>query len=311
MPLLEPRVAFKPFEFPQFFDFYKKQQQMHWTPSEVPMEQDLADFRKLTDAERSLVVSVLRLFTQTDVDVSNNYNVSLIPAFPLPEVRMMLGAFAGMELVHAESYSFLSDTLGLDDAEYSAFLKDPAMVAKRDFMLTFPADDVRKLALNLAVFGGCVEGTMLYSSFACLMHFPRLGKMKGVGQIVTMSARDENLHSTGISELFRVLCAGHEGLHEAVEAEVGRAFDRAVALEDAFIDSCFSAGKVQGLDPTDLKAYVRHMADRRLVGLGYGARWKAKSPFPWVDLALYGKEHASFFEVRPTEYSRGSVVLDW
>lgn len=311
--LLAPRTAFRPFEYPHFYEYFQKQNQAHWLPTEVPMESDIADYRfRLSPEEGNLIIQILRFFTQGDIEVNNNYNQNLIPAFPKPEVKMMLSAFAAMESVHVWAYSYLNDSLGLPEKEYTAFLEYESMKAKYDYIQNFDVHNVEQLARNLAIFGGFMEGVSLFASFAILMNFPRMGKMKGVGQIVTWSIRDESLHSKGVCNLFRDLIAEHRYLWtEEFRKTLYNACEDMVKLEDSFIDTCFSMGDVPGLKASEVKQYIRYIADRRLHDLGLDSMYNVTNPLEWLDVMINAKEHANFFEARATEYSKGSVVDDW
>jgi ribonucleoside-diphosphate reductase beta chain len=305
--------VYRPFEYPEFYQYFQKQNIAHWLPTEVPMESDIADYRfRMTPQESNLIIQILRFFTQGDIEVNNNYNQKLIPAFPKPEIKMMLSAFAAMESVHVWAYSYLNDSLGLPEKEYSAFLDIAAMRAKYHYIQQFDIKNIRDLALNMAVFGGFMEGVSLFSSFAILMNFPRMGKLKGVGQIVTWSIRDESLHSKGVCHLFRNLIAENRYLWtDDFQATLYQACDDMVVLEDAFIDACFSMGEVPGLSPAQVKQYIRYIADRRLCDLGLEAKYNVTNPLEWLDVMINAKEHTNFFENRATEYAKGSVLEDW
>ncbi len=312
-PLLTHRPFYRPFEYPHYFEFFQKQNQAHWMPLEVPMENDISDYRfNMSQGEISLIIQILRFFTQGDIEVNNNYNTKLIPAFPKPEIKMMLSAFAAMEGIHVWAYSFLNDSLGLPEREYSAFLEFESMRNKYDYVRGFEVRNVEELAINLAVFGGFMEGVSLFSSFAILMNFPRLGKLKGVGQIVTWSIRDETLHSQGVCRLFRDLV--NENRHiwtQELRDTLFQACRDMVRLEDAFIDTCFSMGDVPGLKAEQVKQYIRYIADRRLFDLGLDKLYNVTNPLGWLDTMMNAKEHTNFFENRATEYSKGAIVGDW
>jgi ribonucleoside-diphosphate reductase beta chain len=311
--MLTERKVFKPFEYPQYFEYFKKQNQAHWLPTEVPMEADITDYRfKMTPVETNLVVNILRFFTQGDIEVNNNYNTQLIPHFPKPEIKMMLSAFAAMESIHVWAYSYLNDSLGLPEKEYSAFLEFGAMRAKYDYIQHFHVDSLEQLIVNMGVFGGFMEGMSLFSSFAILMHYPRVGKLKGVGQIVTWSIRDESLHSAGVCHLFRDLVNENRSLWtKDLQARLYTACEDMVRLEDHFIETCFGMGDLPGLRSEEIKQYIRFIADRRLQDLGLKPLYRVANPLMWLDTMINAKEHANFFENRATEYSKGGVVLDW
>lgn len=313
MPLLTPRSFYRPFEYPHFFEYFQKQNQAHWLPTEVPMESDISDYRfKIDPTEQHLIMQILRFFTQSDIEVNNNYNTRLIPIFPKPEIKMMLSAFAAMESIHVWAYSYLNDSLGLPEAEYSAFLQYESMRNKYNYFQEFDIHNTEDLLVNLAVFGGFIEGVSLFSSFAILMNFPRIGKLRGVGQIVTWSIRDESLHSEAVCRLFRDLMMEHKNLWTPpLHKRIYEACRAMVALEDAFIDSVFSMGPVPGLTAQEVKTYIRYTADRKLIDLRLDKIFHAHNPLTWLEVMVNAKEHTNFFENRATEYAKGAVLADW
>ena len=312
--LLEERDYYKPFNYPWAFEMYKKQQQMHWMPEEVPLQDDIKDYKeKLTPANRALVDNIFRFFTQADVDVCCGYAKHYLPTFKQPEVRMMLVSFAAMEAVHQEAYSLLLETLGKSDDEYQMFTQIQAMSDKHDYLTDFNMRDKHEMAKTMAVYSGFTEGVQLFSSFAILLNFPRHNLMKGMGQIVTWSIRDETLHVEGMSKLFRTFIAENPELWtDKLKYEVYCAAERVVELEDSFIDVCFDNADIEGLTAVEVKEYIRYIADRRLLGLGMKAIFHStENPLPWLDQQINAVEHANFFENRATEYAKASTQGNW
>ena len=314
MSLLDAKPIYKPFHYPWAYDAWLMQQRIHWLPEEVPLADDVKDWRnKLTDSERHLLTQIFRFFTQADVEVNNCYMRHYSRVFKPTEVQMMLAAFSAMETVHVAAYSHLLDTIGMPESEYSAFFHYKEMKDKYDYMQGFNVDSKRDIAKTLAVFGAFTEGLQLFASFAMLMNFPRFNKMKGMGQIVTWSVRDETLHCNSIIKLFRAFV--HENPEiwtEELQREIYVACSTIVDHEDAFIDLAFEQGAVEGLTPHEVKQFIRYIADRRLVELGLKPLFHvARNPLPWLDEMLNAVEHANFFENRATEYSKASTTGTW
>jgi ribonucleoside-diphosphate reductase beta chain len=314
MSLLKERIQYKPFQYPWAYDAWLTQQRVHWLPEEVPMADDIKDWNlKITDGERNLLMQIFRFFTQADVEVNNCYMQKYGRVFKPTEVQMMLAAFSNMETIHVSAYSHLLDTLGIPESEYEAFLKYDEMKAKYDYMQMWGVDTKEDIAKTLAVFGAFTEGLQLFASFAILMNFPRFNKMKGMGQIVTWSVRDETLHMTSIIKLF------HTFVHENPEVwtdelqnDLTEACKTIVEHEDAFIDLAFEMGDIEGLTAAEVKEYIRYIADRRLTQLALNPIYfVGNNPLPWMDEILNGVEHANFFENRSTEYSRASTQGKW
>ncbi len=314
MSLLDENPVYKPFRYPWAYDAWLIQQRIHWLPEEVPLADDVKDWnRKLSDAERNLLSQIFRFFTQSDVEVNNCYMKHYARVFKPTEVQMMLAAFSNMETVHIAAYSHLLDTIGMPEAEYSAFLRYKAMKDKYDYMHAFGVDTKEDIAKTLAVFGAFTEGLQLFASFAILLNFPRFNKMKGMGQIVSWSVRDESLHTQSIIRLFHTFVKENPEIRtEALERDLYKACQTIVTHEDAFIDLAFELGPVEGLAAAEVKSYIRYIADRRLGQLGLQPIYRTdKNPLPWLDAILNGVEHTNFFENRATEYSKAATQGTW
>ncbi|MDR6787267.1 ribonucleoside-diphosphate reductase beta chain [Sphingomonas sp. BE138] len=313
MPLLQASKQYKPFEYPWAFEYWKRQQQLHWLPEEVPLGEDCRDWaQKLTDHERNLLTQIFRFFTQADVEVQDCYHEKYGRVFKPTEIKMMLTAFSNMETVHIAAYSHLLDTIGMPESEYGAFLEYAELKEKHDYMQNFGVDSDEDIARTLAMFGGFTEGVQLFASFAMLMNFPRFNKMKGMGQIVTWSVRDESLHCEGIIKMFHTFCAERQCLTKAVKDDIADVCQTTIRLEDNFIDLAFEMGPVNGMTAKDIKKYIRYIADWRMGQLGLRPIYMIdEHPIPWLTPLLNGVEHANFFETRATEYSKAATRGQW
>ena len=268
--LLTENPVYKPFRYPWAYESWLTQQRVHWLPEEVPLADDVKDWhRNLSDSERNLLSQIFRFFTQADVEVNNCYMKHYARVFRPTEVLMMLSAFSNMETVHIAAYSHLLDTIGMPELEYQAFMKYKQMKDKYDYMQSFTVDSRFEIARTLAAFGAFTEGLQLFASFAILLNFPRFGKMKGMGQIISWSVRDETLHCNSIIRLFRTFIQENQELwNDDLRRELYISCATIVDHEDAFIDLAFEQGAVQGLTSQEVKQYIRYIADRRLVQLG-------------------------------------------
>jgi ribonucleoside-diphosphate reductase beta chain len=312
--LLTPNPVYKPFHYPWAYEAWLTQQRIHWLPEEVPLADDVKDWRKkLTDSERNLLTQIFRFFTQADVEVNNCYMKHYSQVFCPTEILMMLSAFSNIETVHIAAYSHLLDTIGMPELEYSAFLKYKEMKDKYDYMHNFSVSNKVEIAKTLAVFGAFTEGLQLFASFAILMNFPRFNKMKGMGQIVSWSVRDESLHCINVIRLFRTFIQENPEIWtEQLKKDLLESCKTIIKHEDAFIDLAFELGGVEGLSAQDVKNYIRYIGDRRLQQLGLEAHFNiGKNPLPWMDEMMNAIEHTNFFENRATEYSKASTVGSW
>jgi glutaredoxin 3 len=312
--LMKPSIAYKPFFYPWAVEITTRHEKAHWIEDEVDLSEDVTDWKtgRVTEVEKDYITNILRLFTQSDVEVGKNYFEHFIPKFKNNEVRNMLGSFATREGIHQRAYALLNDTLGLPDSEYHAFLEYDEMTDKVDFMTASDPSTVRGLGLALAkaVFN---EGVALFASFVMLLNFQRYGKMKGMGKVVEWSIRDESMHVEGVSKLFRTYCNEHSRIvDDTFKKEIYEMARMSVELEDKFIDLAYNLGDIDGLSSDDVKTYIRYITDRRLLQLGLKTNFKVKeNPLPWLEWILNGADHTNFFENRVTEYEVAGLKGSW
>lgn len=314
--LTQERTYFKPFNYPWAYEAWLKHEQSHWLHTEVPMAEDVKDWKnRLTQAEQAFLTNIFRFFTQGDIDVAGGYVTNYLPYFPQPEVRMMLMGFAAREALHVAAYSHLIETLGMPESTYNEFLEYEAMRNKHDYFTDLSnANGTREsVATNIAAFSAFTEGMQLFSSFIMLLNFPRHGKMKGMGQIVTWSIVDETMHAESMIKLFRQYVEENLDIwNDKLKSSIYTIAEKMVALEDKFIDLAFAMGPMEGLTNEEVKKYIRYICDRRLISLGMKGIFKVKkNPLPWVEEMINAPTHTNFFENRATDYARGALSGDW
>jgi ribonucleoside-diphosphate reductase beta chain len=314
--LTDDRDSFKPFNYPWAYDAWLKHEQSHWLHTEVPMIEDVKDWKKkLTAEEKEFLTHIFRFFTQGDIDVAGGYVNNYLPYFKQPEVRMMLLGFASREALHVAAYSHLIETLGLPDTTYNQFLEYAEMREKHDYLLDLSSKNgtVASTAAHIAAFSAFTEGMQLFSSFIMLLNFPRHGKMKGMGQIVTWSIVDETQHAEGMIKLFRTYVEENKEIwNDDLKGQIYTIAEKMVSLEDMFISLAFRSGAITGLTEDEVKEYIRYIADRRLISLGLRGIFKRKkNPLPWVEEMINAPTHTNFFENRATDYAKGATKGDW
>lgn len=318
MGLLTPRISYGPFEYPQFFDYWQKQQLAHWLHTEISMATDINDWKmNLNENEKFLIGSVLKGFTQSELFIGNDYWATRIgKRFKKPEIQMMSAAFANMETIHAVAYSYLEESLGIQD--YESFLHEPSAKNKIDRLIETPFKTKEEIALSIAVFSAFNEGVNLFSSFAVLLSFSKRNLLKGVGQIISFSIMDEQLHSKAGCELFRLMMSEYPELWtDELKKEIYEAARITIQLEDAFLEKAFSKGDIEGLCLQDMKNFIRHRANMKLEELGLKKNWKglnheALERMAWFDiLSNSNLSHQDFFSGRVSTYSKANSEQKW
>lgn len=324
--LFEDRIPFKPFEYPIYYnEGWLPQMQAFWLHTEIPMQGDIKDWNEnLQEHEKNLVGNILLGFAQTECAVSDYWTGMVTKWFPKHEIKQMAMAFGSQETIHATAYSYLNETLGLEDFE--AFLHEPAIAEKFEFLTAVSADwtpedlatnsEARKeVARSLAIFSAFAEGVSLYSSFAVLYSFQMRNLLKGIGQQMKWSVRDESLHSKMGCQLFRHMCEEYPELKDDVSEYVYQAADLMVEMEEQFIDKMFEQGDLENLKKTDLKNFIKKRANEKLQELGYESTFsynvKSAEQLDWFYHLTGGVTHTDFFAIRPTDYSKANEGEDW
>jgi ribonucleoside-diphosphate reductase beta chain len=312
MSLLIPRPTYAPFEYEKAYEYWELQQQSHWLHTEIAMAGDINDWKlTLNDSEKKVIGHILKGFTQSEVFIQEYWSQMVAKWFKKPEIQMMAATFSAFESIHAVSYAYLNQSLGLED--FSAFLHEETAKAKIDRLISTKGKSKREIARSLAIFSAFNEGVNLFSSFAILLNFSRFNKMKGLGQIISFSIKDESLHSDAGCWLFRTFVSENPDIwDDSLKKDIYEAARITVDLEDAFIDKAFELGSIEGLDPKDLKAFIRHRCNTKLEDLGLKKNWKnidqdALRRMEWFDVMSAGVNHADFFAQRVTDYSRGHL----
>lgn len=308
--LLKPRPVYGPFEYQEAYNFFQKQQLAHWVPWEIQMGADIDDWKlRLSDSDRNIIGSILKGFTQTEIFVEDYWGSRVANWFKKPEIQMMANTFAGFESIHAAGYSYLEESLGIQN--YEAFLHEPTSKAKIDRIMEKRGKTKREIALSLAIFSAFNEGVNLFSSFAVLMSFSQRNMLKGLGQIVSWSIKDESLHSEAGCWLFRTFIEENgEIWTDDLKKEIYEAARITVQLEDDFIDRAFEQGELPNLSKVDLKNYIRHRANTKLQDLGLKSNWKnidkeSLERMEWFSVLSGGVELQDFFAQKVSAYSKG------
>jgi ribonucleoside-diphosphate reductase beta chain len=324
--LFENRIPFKPFEYPDYYnEGWLKQAQAFWLHTEIPMQGDIKDWNEhLQQHEKNLVGNILLGFAQTECAVSDYWTTMVTKWFPKHEIKQMAMMFGSQETIHATAYSYLNETLGLENFE--AFLHEPTIAEKFEFLTATTAEwthedlasnsEARKeVARSLAIFSAFAEGVSLYSSFAVLYSFQMRNMLKGIGQQMKWSVRDESLHSKMGCQLFRHMYEEFPELKDAVQSDVEEAATLMVQMEEQFIDKMFEQGDLENLKAENLKDFIRKRANEKLHELGYQSIFnynvKSAEELDWFYHLTGGLTHTDFFAVRPTDYSKANEGEDW
>ena len=318
MSLFKERIPYKPFEYPEYYnDGWLKQAQAFWLHTEIPMSGDVKDWNeKLTPEEKNLVGNILLGFAQTECAVSDYWTQKVVSWFPKHEIQQMAMMFGSQETIHAVAYSYLNETLGLENFE--AFLHEPATAERFDNLVSYNGKNPIGIGRSLAIFSAFAEGVSLYSAFAVLYSFQLRNLLKGIGQQMKWSVRDESLHSKMGCQLFRHMCQEIPNLQNDCYKDVIKAAETMLAAEENYIDKMFEQGDIENLKSYDLKQFIRKRLNEKITELGYSnGRGHFEfdevgaSNLDWFYHLTGGHTHTDFFAIRPTDYSKPNEGEDF
>jgi len=315
MSLFKERIPYKPFEYPEYYtEGWLPQAQAFWLHTEIPMSGDVKDWKeKLTPEEKHLVGNILLGFAQTECAVSDYWTQKVVGWFPKHEIQQMAMMFGSQETIHAVAYSYLNETLGLED--FSAFLHEPATAERFDNLVAYDGNNPIGIGKSLAIFSAFAEGVSLYSAFAVLYSFQLRNLLKGIGQQMKWSVRDESLHSKMGCKLFRHMCEEVYNLKEDAQESIYEAANLMHDAEMKYIDKMFEMGDIENLKSYDLKQFIKKRLNEKLEELGYKAIFdydkEAAKNLDWFYHLTGGHTHTDFFAFRPTDYSKANEGEDF
>jgi ribonucleoside-diphosphate reductase beta chain len=313
--------------YPHFYDRFRDAIKNTWTVEEVDMHSDLRDLARLSPAERHLVSRLVAFFATGDTIVANNLVLNLYQHVNSPEGRLYLSRQLFEEAVHVQFYLTLLDTYVADETErfeaFAAVDNIPSIKRKADFCFRWidsvfslhqlsSADDRRAFLLNVICFAACIEGLFFYGAFAYVYFLRSRGLLNGLASGTNWVFRDESMHMAFAFDVVETVRAEEPGLFdESMTTQVREMLAEAVECEVQFAEDLLDLG-VPGLSLADMRAYLEHVADRRLAQLGLEPLYGSRNPFAFMELQDV-QELSNFFERRVSAYQiavTGAVGFD-
>ena len=316
-----------PFKYKWAWEKYLASCANHWMPQEVNMTRDIAlwkDPNGLTEDERRLVKRNLGFFVTADSLAANNIVLGTYRHITAPECRQFLLRQAFEEAIHTHAYQYITESLGLDEAEiFNAYNEVQSIKDKDQFLIPFieaisdplfktgtPETD-QTLLKSLIVFACLMEGLFFYVGFTQILALGRQNKMTGAAEQYQYILRDESMHCNFGIDLINQLKLENPRLWTVeFKAEIKALFLKAVELEYRYAEDTMPRG-VLGLNASMFKGYLRYIANRRATQIGLETLFpNEENPFPWMSEMIDLKKERNFFETRVIEYQSGGA-LSW
>jgi len=300
-PLLAPddnRFVMFPIKYQDIWEMYKKQVECFWRAEEIDLSKDLTNWESLNTDERYFISMILAFFAASDGIVLENLASRFMNDVQISEARAFYGFQIAMENIHSESYSLLIETYIKDKEEknklFNAIENFPCIKKKSDWAQKWIHDNRSSFAARLVAFA-CVEGIFFSGAFCSIYWLKKRGLMPGLTFSNELISRDEALHCE-----FAVLL--YNKLQKKIDkARIHEIIKEAVEIEIEFICEALPC-KLIGMNSELMSQYIKFVADRLVVQLGYKKIYGVANPFDFMELiSLEGK--TNFFEKRVGEYS--------
>ena len=297
------RFVLFPMKYPDIWNMYKKHEASFWTAEEIDLSADIRDWEdKLNDNERHFISTILSFFASSDGIVMENLVHRFCKEVKVPEARCFYGFQITMESIHQETYSLLLDSYIKDPQQkkklFHGHTHIPCIRDKAEWALKWIGSDA-SFAERIVAFAA-VEGIFFSGSFCAIYWLKKRGLMPGLTFSNELISRDEGLHCDFACLMYSKL------VNKLSREKVLEIITNAVDIEESFVCDALPVSLI-GMNKTLMSQYIKFVADRLLVALGYEKYYHTSNPFDWMDIiSLQGK--TNFFEKRVGEYQKAGVM---
>lgn len=308
--LRDTRETFRPFEYPEFEAIHTKLVSGFWHAHEVELGDDVSDYRqKLTDDEREIINRILKNFVQSEIHIGCFWSDFVCSWFKKPEIQNVARYIAGNETIHAVGYDLLNTTLGLND--YDKLKEDKALYARIKMLTAKKSKNNEDILKQIFLYSVMGEGVSLFSSFITIFAFTKKNLLKGVGQIVSWSTLDEQLHAEVGTLLFNTFKKEYNLITPELKEELYEIAREVVQIEHNLVDRVFENKITDIINPTHIKNYINDKANKQLKKVGLNKTFKVDKDVlketEFFDIVINGATVQDFFASKSTEYSKGII----
>ncbi len=295
-------------------DFAEQQADILWTDREIAVSKDIQDIKvNMTPSETHGVLTTLKLFTLYEVQAGLSYWLTrVVNDYPRPDIQRMAVTFGYTEIgSHAPFYAALNTALNQNTDEfYMSYYDEPVLKSRMKFVGEM-VNHQNKL-ISLGAFS-MIEGAVLYSSFAFLMHFQTQGKDKlnNVVRGIKFSVKDENIHSLAGARLFQQV-KEETGMDLPVK-ELSEVASIIQHHEHEIIDMIFEKGDISGITPVQLKSFVNHRLNLCLNNLGINGPFDVPCDVvsKWFYKTIKTIQFGDLFNGTSSEYNRDYIETEF
>lgn len=313
--IFEPRLAYKPYEYPEFIQYKDGIHKSFWLISEFNFNSDVQDFKtKLSTAEQSAVKNALLAISQIEVSVKKFWS-RLGDRFPKPEIEQVGIVFGNSEVIHSDAYSKLLEVLGLND-DFTMLLQEPVIQGRVEYLTKYlkgaASTSDERFTLNLVLFALLVEGGSLFSQFVLVKAIEQnRGVLKNVSNVISATMQEEQLHMLFGAHLINTVREENpEWFNAEFEAKVIRSVKKAFEAESRIIDWLFEGGELSYLSKEMVREFLKDRFNQsaKLIGIApfFDVDKEVIKSLQWFEVELQGETAIDFFNKRSVAYTKRS-----
>tara|TARA_B100001758_G_C18410700_1_gene615461 strand:+ start:779 stop:2014 length:1236 start_codon:yes stop_codon:yes gene_type:complete len=311
--IFERRVALKPFEYPELYEYVPAIRHSYWIHTEFNFTSDIQDFKThLSDIEKNAIKNAMLAISQIEIAVKNFWG-DIYHKIPKPEVGAVGATFAESEVRHTDAYSHLIEILGLN-TEFKNLKKNPVIMKRVRYLdsalISAKSENDREYTESVLLFSLFIEHVSLFSQFLIIMAFNKHKNMlKGISNVVEATSKEEQIHGDfGIDLINIVKKENPEWFDGEYESKIQNMCKAAYESESAIIDWIFEKGEVDFLPKQQIKEFIKDRFNRSLVSIGVKKVFETNSSLlnqtEWFNDEIIGTKHVDFFVKRSINYSK-------
>jgi len=313
MGIFDKRIQYKPFEYPEIYQFTEAINKYFWVHAEVDFTADVQDFHShLNLAEQNAIKNSLLAIAQIEVAVKSFWG-DLYHHMPKPEMNGLGATFAECEFRHSEAYSRLVEVMGYNN-EFVNLIDVPVIRERINYLSaalsSARSQDKKAYTMSLIMFSILIENVSLFSQFAIILSFTRFkGLMKNVSNIIAWTSVDEQIHANaGIFIINTIREEYPELFDKETEWRVTEMVRESIEVEGRILDWIFGMGDIETVNKADLVNFMKFRADDSLKKIGIPPQFNTTMAdirsMMWFEEEVFANSLDDFFAKRPVDYTK-------
>jgi ribonucleoside-diphosphate reductase beta chain len=319
MSIFEKRVSFKPFEYPELYDFVDAINHSYWIHTEYSYDSDVQDFKvNLSPIERNAVKNAMLAISQIEVNVKRFWS-NLYGQFPKPEFDALGSTFGESEVRHSRAYSHVLELLGLNEA-FDELVENPVIQGRIDYLSKYlknaGSNNKELYTITLALFSLFVENSSLFSQFFVIKSFNKhKNAFKGIDNVIQATMKEEKLHGMAGAHIINLIKKENPDWFNAdFYKTIEKACKKAYAAEEKIIDWIFEQGELTFLSKEVVLEFTKNRFNESLKMINCTPIFETNKELlkqsEWFDLETNSETHSDFFHKTPTNYTKKAQHID-